>query len=98
MNWTDTIKIKEKDYSFKHIEEDPLVLIMEINVFYFLQRQINCDTPTEHITLVHKYTSVRNGIAKDDTFSVRVYDGKEITSLTFMTELLEHVFEGRGLI
>lgn len=98
MKWTDTFKIREKEYRFIDTEDDPLYFIMHINESYFLSRHINCDSPTEQISLHQKYVSVKNGISKDDIFSIDVYHGKDIQSESFLSELLENVLEGFGLI
>lgn len=91
MKFDHEVELNGKTYKFESIEDDPLIFEMTINKDYKLYRHINCDEPTEYMSLVHYYTSVSNGVSKPDTFSDRVYSGKEITSEIFMKELLEQV-------
>lgn len=94
MEWNDVITLNGKNYRFESVEEEPLMFIMKIDESYHLQRDINCDAPTEYIRLIYEYKSVRNGVEKDDKLVQQVYRGKEIKSAEFMKELLEHVLYG----
>jgi len=94
MEWKDAITLKGKEYKFEEIADEPLTFIMKVDESYHLQRDIDCDMPLERITLIKKYKSTQNGVTKDDKFVDQVYHGKEIKSVEFMTNLLEHALHG----
>ena len=94
MKFNCEIELNGKYYKFESIEEGPLMFEMVINNNYTLYRHINCDDDGEYMNLVKKYIAVEKGISKPAIFSNDVYRGKEISSESFMKELLEHVLNG----
>ena len=106
MIYTGPVMIDYNVYKFEQIEDEPLMCVMHIplnvdskqNRRYELYRDINCDGPTERWCLVMHYDSVRNGVTIPAKLEHDVYNGREITTESFMAELLENVLAGFGLI
>lgn len=91
MDYNCEVNINGKPYKFESVEDDPLIFIMKVDEQHHLYRQIDCDSPTEKMTLHKYYNGVINSIPKEMVFSQDVYNGKEIVSEDFMKVLLEHV-------
>lgn len=92
MKYDCTVNVRGREFKFESLDDDePLRYIITIDDKNFLIRDINCDIPYEKWTLVNKYTSVKNGLEKDDTFSSQVYHGRDIEDENFMKQLLENV-------
>lgn len=107
MIYTGDIKIRNVIYKFDSVDEhNPLTSVMYIhepiatdrNSAYELYREVNCDTPSEKWILIHRYTRISNGISSRAMTEHQVYMGRDITSESFITELLENVLVGFGLI
>lgn len=93
MNWYKPIIIYGKEYSFIDVEDEPLRLELKLSNDYILYRDIDidCDSLSERMFLVHFYGPLTKNMFERKHISHDVYRGKEIEDPSLMTQLLEHI-------